>query len=253
MAKPDWGELQQRFLSDYAKTGISPKDWCEAQGLNYASAKRYIKIANSQKKTAKGSANSQKQKAAAKRSASKSPARHESPKNTISPETKRAPYNARPGNQSALKHGGYARRMLFSDDVIEDANALSLDDELLQLRARNLTAAANIGRWIVMLEDADEDERQVIKADISSAEKAMDRNTARIESLEYTKASISYRDAKEGQSRLETAQRKSFELLESERRKLANDKLKAEITQLQNGGNDDTIVVHGGLPVPGGT
>jgi len=55
MAKPDWGELQQRFLSAHAKTGISPKDWCEAQGLNYASARRYIKkpsAQNAQKKTA---------------------------------------------------------------------------------------------------------------------------------------------------------------------------------------------------------
>ncbi|UMB78859.1 terminase small subunit [Dickeya fangzhongdai] len=43
MAKPDWGEIQQRFLSEHAKSGISPKDWCEAQGLNYASARRYIK------------------------------------------------------------------------------------------------------------------------------------------------------------------------------------------------------------------
>ncbi|MFU2166548.1 terminase small subunit [Lelliottia nimipressuralis] len=43
MAKPDWGVLQQRFLSDYAETGVSPKEWCEAQGLNYATARRYIK------------------------------------------------------------------------------------------------------------------------------------------------------------------------------------------------------------------
>ncbi|KHE05326.1 terminase small subunit [Citrobacter braakii] len=43
MAKPDWGELQRRFLSDHAATGVSPKDWCEAQGLNYTSARRYIK------------------------------------------------------------------------------------------------------------------------------------------------------------------------------------------------------------------
>ncbi|QLS18879.1 terminase small subunit [Klebsiella michiganensis] len=43
MAKPDWGELQQRFLSDHAATGVSPRDWCEAQGLNYATARRYIK------------------------------------------------------------------------------------------------------------------------------------------------------------------------------------------------------------------
>lgn len=43
MAKPDWGELQQRLLSDHAATGVSPKDRCEAQGLNYATARRYIK------------------------------------------------------------------------------------------------------------------------------------------------------------------------------------------------------------------
>lgn len=43
MAKPDWGELHQRFLSEHVATGISPKEWCEAQGLNYATARRYIK------------------------------------------------------------------------------------------------------------------------------------------------------------------------------------------------------------------
>lgn len=63
MAKPDWGALQDQFLAEHAKTGISPKDWCQAQGLNYASAKRYIKVtsygAKSQKEAAKKNANSQ--------------------------------------------------------------------------------------------------------------------------------------------------------------------------------------------------
>lgn len=49
MAKPDWGELQQRFLSEHATTGVSPKKWCEAQGLNYATARRYIKKPAAQK------------------------------------------------------------------------------------------------------------------------------------------------------------------------------------------------------------
>lgn len=66
MAKPDWGALQDQFLAEHAKTGISPKDWCQAQGLNYSTAKRYIKIANgsanSQKKIANKTANSQKVK-----------------------------------------------------------------------------------------------------------------------------------------------------------------------------------------------
>lgn len=48
MAKPDWGELQQRFLSEHASTGVSPKEWCEAQGLNYATARRYIKKPSAQ-------------------------------------------------------------------------------------------------------------------------------------------------------------------------------------------------------------
>jgi hypothetical protein len=46
MAKTDWGALQHQFLAEHAKTGISPRDWCEAQGLKYSSAKLYIKIAN---------------------------------------------------------------------------------------------------------------------------------------------------------------------------------------------------------------
>lgn len=51
MAKPDWGDLQKRFLSEHAKTGISPKDWCEAQELNYSSARRYIKKPSAQQST----------------------------------------------------------------------------------------------------------------------------------------------------------------------------------------------------------
>lgn len=197
MAKPDWGDLQKRFLSEHAKTGISPKEWCEAQGLNYSTAKRYIKIANgsanSQKKSANKTANSQKEKVAK----SKPPAglvdNCEVAKPSNSPETKRAHYNSRPGNQNALKHGGYGRRMLLSDAITEDAQALTLDDELFWLRAANLTAAENIGRWQTELEIADGDTANNLHELISSAQKAMHRNTARIESLEFTKASIEHR------------------------------------------------------------
>lgn len=49
MAKPDWGVLQQRFLSEHAQTGISPQEWCETHGLNYNSARRYIKKPAAQK------------------------------------------------------------------------------------------------------------------------------------------------------------------------------------------------------------
>lgn len=64
MAKPDWGELQQRFLSDHAATGVSPKEWCEAQGLNYATARRYIKKTSAQKPAQKKMRTAQKDKSA---------------------------------------------------------------------------------------------------------------------------------------------------------------------------------------------
>ncbi|EIL54912.1 hypothetical protein EC54115_10987 [Escherichia coli 541-15] len=237
MAKPDWGALQDQFLAEHAKTGISPKDWCQAQGLNYASAKRYIKVtsygAKSQKEAAKKNANSQKEKVAK----SKPPAglvdNCEVAKPSNSPETKRAHYNSRPGNQNALKHGGYGRRMLLSDAITEDAQALTLDDELFWLRAANLTAAENIGRWQTELEIADGDTANNLHELISSAQKAMHRNTARIESLEYTKAAII-------KQRVDAAYREA-----------ATEKVELEIDALKDGDKDNAIVVHNSLPIPG--
>ncbi|ECR0542872.1 hypothetical protein F0744_09300 [Salmonella enterica] len=118
MAKPDWGALQHQFLAEHAKSGISPKDWCEAQGLNYASAKRYIKIANgstnSQKKSANKTANSQKGKVSKQGASANADKHKKSTTASNSQETKpirgsrrSPPTNPfKPGNQQALKHGG---------------------------------------------------------------------------------------------------------------------------------------------------
>lgn len=96
-----------------------------------------------------------------------------------------------PGNQHALKHGGYARRLLLTDAVIEDAKALSLEDELFRLRASNLVAAENIGRWVTRLDDAQEpQQKKMLLENISAAEKAMMRNTVRIESITGTLATV---------------------------------------------------------------
>lgn len=96
-----------------------------------------------------------------------------------------------PGNQHALKHGGYARRLLLKDEVIEDARALTLEDEIFRLRANNLTAAENIGRWKTMLEDTgDDEERDKLFALMAAADKAMMRNTVRIESITGTLATV---------------------------------------------------------------
>ncbi|MEB7500006.1 terminase small subunit [Leclercia pneumoniae] len=64
MSKPDWGELQQRFLSEHAATGVSPKEWCETQGLNYATARRHIKKPTAQKTAQKKVRTAQNEKCA---------------------------------------------------------------------------------------------------------------------------------------------------------------------------------------------
>ncbi|ENC0869469.1 hypothetical protein ABJ902_002639 [Escherichia coli] len=245
MAKPDWGALQHQFLAEHAKTGISPKDWCAAQGLNYSSAKRYIKVttygANSQKKSANKSANSQKEKGGASKNGKVKKNQPDTGAHSKSPETKpirgsrtAPPTNAfQPGNQNALKHGGYGRRMLLSDAITEDAQMLTLDDELFWLRAASLTAAENIGRWQTELETAASEQAKDLHDLISQAQKAMHRNTARIESLEYTKAAII-------KQRVDAAYREA-----------ATEKVELEIDVLKDGDKDNAIVVHNSLPIPG--
>ena len=99
------------------------------------------------------------------------------------------------GNQTAFKHGGYAARMLLPDDVISDANQSELQDELFQLRARNMVAASTIGQLTEELEWVTDDERESLESRINGAYKAMDRNTARMESIENTLATVAYRIA----------------------------------------------------------
>ncbi|WP_258172532.1 hypothetical protein BV169_007790 [Haemophilus influenzae] len=43
MAKKDWNALQIEYIKTYAKTGVSVMEWCRRKGLNFATAKRYIK------------------------------------------------------------------------------------------------------------------------------------------------------------------------------------------------------------------
>ena len=43
MAKTDWAKVAADFAAANSKTGISAKDWCEKLGINYQSARRYLK------------------------------------------------------------------------------------------------------------------------------------------------------------------------------------------------------------------
>ena len=236
MTKKEWDELQAQFLADHARTGIKLKEWCKARGMEFNSARRNIKTRtaqNAQEDAQKKVRNAQREEAEASKSGRVKKDITDTGTRSKSPETKRAHYNSRPGNQNALKHGGYGRRMLLSDAITEDAQMLTLDDELFWLRAASLTAAENIGRWQTELETAGSEQAKDLHDLISQAQKAMHRNTARIESLEYTKAAII-------KQRVDAAYREA-----------ATEKVELEIDVLKDGDKDNAIVVHNSLPIPG--
>lgn len=151
MAKPDWGELQQRYLSDHAATGVSPKDWCKAQGLNYATARRYIK-----KSTAQAA-----QKPAQKklRTAQKEKCAEELVDSKLSPKVKRfiAEYLKDQNATAAAERAGYSdpnygRQLLTNPNVAQAiaqqqkasiVRTLGSADEVLEQMWRLATFDAN--------------------------------------------------------------------------------------------------------------
>ena len=43
MAKTNWDQVAAQYAAAQAKTGISAKEWCDKLGINYQSARRYLK------------------------------------------------------------------------------------------------------------------------------------------------------------------------------------------------------------------
>lgn len=202
MATPDWEAIESAYRAGVLSLRDIGDKYGVTEGAIRKRAKKFdwVRKAGTQVRkngTQKSKARTSEKPASAGRTQKSTQQKAEPPPDTkpirgVRTDPPTNPFQ--PGNQQALKHGGYGRRLLLSDATSEDAQALSLDDELFWLRAANLTAAENIGRWRTMMDDAaDEDERQKFLDNISAAEKAMHRNTARIESLELTKASIEHR------------------------------------------------------------
>ncbi|EBT6362205.1 terminase small subunit [Salmonella enterica] len=43
MSRQDWDALRQEYIAEYTRSGISQEEWCKAKGLNYNTARRYLK------------------------------------------------------------------------------------------------------------------------------------------------------------------------------------------------------------------
>ncbi|EDQ2394407.1 hypothetical protein RU50_005533 [Salmonella enterica subsp. enterica] len=89
-------------------------------------------------------------------------------------------------NTASLKHGAYARRRLLSDDVTIDTLNTELQGELFLVRAGNMLAVTEIGKWTAQMEDATPEQQKNLREQIAAAEKGIMRNIARIESIEFT-------------------------------------------------------------------
>ncbi|EOD4079972.1 terminase [Yersinia enterocolitica] len=221
MAKHDWEALQAAFLADNAATGITAQQWCEQHGLNYQSARRYIKprAAQSAQKKPRRTAHNVQPDATAQQCANSDDAEEEEQKlspdadDDRDPESEPAekPNSGRsgngqftkgnrhsegnagnpnpvgaftPGNQAARKHGAYAR-YLNADDLFEAAADSDLHDELIFTRARALSVTKTMRKIHEDLVAAESvDARIELYDKLLKAESALDRNIGRIESIE---------------------------------------------------------------------
>lgn len=198
MMKPDWEAIKAAYQTGEAVRSIARRFGVSHTAINKrAKDEGWKKVSTTKFPLETGNQNRKPEKASKGRASKRVST---TPNSQQLPDTK--PEHAQrkvvtnhppfqPGNQAALKHGGYARRMLWPDAVTEDARALTLEDELFRLRASNLTAAENIGRWLTQMEDAESDEiRDKLAALMVAADNAMMRNTVRIESIERTLAGL---------------------------------------------------------------
>lgn len=224
MAKTDWDSAAKLFALENERTGISVQDWCERNGLNYQSARRYLKTRaqsattnkTSRVQTTYSTKNPKKNAQTAQKSLRKSNAQN----NDICADSQSAAKKPQPGrdanghflkghnipectgqnlenltpfqpgdnigNQSARTHGGYAKHF-EAPELFDEVDELTIIDEIRFVRARILftTKSLNaIKRDLEIVESLSE--RVSLYESLVRAEQALDRNIARVESLTRT-------------------------------------------------------------------
>ncbi|MEL1213751.1 terminase [Aeromonas caviae] len=227
MAKTDWAQLNAEFLQEHEATGISAKDWCDSRGLNYNSARRYLKsrgqspaqpdksgvAAHSEvRKTAQSAQSAQAEGNEAKakggeRRGEKSSASTRTPADSVQkPKTNGRDSSGRftegnpgnpnpvtkwkPGDRPALTHGGYAK-FLDAEELFDQARELQLRDELDFTRARVISVTKLLkGLQQDLVTASEMTDRIALYDKILKAEQALDRNIQRIESIERTLSAL---------------------------------------------------------------
>ncbi|MGY3856124.1 terminase [Aeromonas intestinalis] len=230
MAKTDWAQLNAEYLQEHEATGISAKDWCDSRGLNYNSARRYLKsrgqppaqpgesriaaqTAHSEvRKTAQSAQSAQAKGNEAKAKGGKgtggraSASPHSNGESTPDAKTNgrdsggrfvdgnsgnpNPPNQWKPGDRPALTHGGYAK-FLGAEELFDQARELQLRDELEFTRARVISVTQLLkGLQQDLVTASEMTDRIALYDKILKAEQALDRNIQRIESIERTLSAL---------------------------------------------------------------
>lgn len=226
MARLNWKALQVEYIKAYAKTGVSIQAWCEKKGINYATAKRYIKkpetVFNDDLNCETENQNCE------NKNQDKSVGYEENCETNceINCETAKTAKVVKKITGRPPIHSGYAR--YFRDkSTFDDIVDFGLKDEIDLMRQRAVSAIQSIEQFKSDLKTAvDKKERLVLLELIESAEQALDRAVARIGSLSDTKSSI--------QLTLETIELRKAQTKET---LLKADKLAQELNIKNNGRN----------------
>ncbi len=276
----DWNAINQLFQIEAERTGVSAKEWCEKNGYNYQSARRYLKTRaqsvttsktsrtaaqSSTKKPKKNAQTSQKslRKSNAQNNSAQSaqcandnidaddennspeiepdirqdakPNRHnkqDSPAKGVRSGNPNPVNLFEPKNDVAVKHGGYAK-YFQQIEYFDDAELMSLHDELTFTRARVISVTKNLQKMHEDLSNATEiPDRIALYGKITAAEQALDRNVARVESLTRTLSAIRIDDVNEPKI-----------IADTDRIKSARRKLDAETARLERDQGGDTTPV----------
>ena len=281
MAKTDWDSAAKLFAMENERTGISVQDWCEQNGLNYQSARRYLKSRGqspSSKKDSRvqapnGKSKSSKNAQTAQKSLRKSNAQNNSAQikecanaqseddfdddievDVKSPESDKPEYKGRDekgrflkgeyegnpnpshsfpmGHKYTTKHSGYAK-YFPQTEYFDDAELMSLHDELTFTRARVISVTKNLQKMHEDLSKATEiPDRIALYGKITAAEQALDRNVARVESLTRTLSAIRIDDVNEPKI-----------IADTDRIRSAKRKLDAETARLERDQGGDTTPI----------
>ncbi|CZF79708.1 hypothetical protein [Grimontia marina] len=219
----DWKKLQAQFQHDHAKYGTGAKEWCEAKGLNYATARRYIKVrklAQSDSAQSKSAQSAQKltaQKVSAEKKSltqkshmspiTSDDGKHKSASGERDEKGRFAPCNslsvgnpgnpspsnpATAGNQRARKSGLYAKYFPSEKQHMFDAaDTATLEDELQLTRARLQSGIEYLGKIHEDMAQAETVEDRIsLYESFTRVNAQLDVLTGRIESLTRTMSTL---------------------------------------------------------------